>query len=333
MQGRWHRAAGWFGLICLASGVAAASDGQGPVLWRVGLDDHELVVLGSLVPLPKDVRWNQTPMAAHLAESDVLLEPPGIDLQGGASWLGTFWRLPTLLRARNNPDELTLDEVLPPALLQRWERQRAVYLSGQQGINRRRPIVAADALQQRAMEIHGLELDNQIADQVSRLARRRGVTRVETTLPVALDTVNAFLDSVARQPLDDQACFETVLARVEAGPERLYAQAESWRNGNLSELQAHPRGDTFAICSRVLLAHPAARAHGIDDLPQRARARWLALAERTLQRHRRSVAVLPLSLVLGESGYLAELQRRGFAVDPPVLAPQGQARTVRLTQR
>jgi hypothetical protein len=139
-------------------------------------------------------------MAAHLAESDVLLEPPGIDLQGGASWLGTFWRLPTLLRARNNPDELTLDEVLPPALLQRWERQRAVYLSGQQGINRRRPIVAADALQQRAMEIHGLELDNQIADQVSRLARRRGVTRVETTLPVALDTVNAFLDSVARQP-------------------------------------------------------------------------------------------------------------------------------------
>lgn len=333
MQRRRHVLAAWLGLLALASGIASASNEPGPALWRVSLDGHELVVLGSLVPLPKDVRWDQARIEAQLDQSDVLLEPPGIDLQGGASWLGMFWRLPTLMRARNNPGEQTLDAVLPPELLQRWERQRAVFLPGERSINKRRPIFAADTLQQEAMDSYGLDLDNQVAEQVSRLARRHGVERVETTLPVALDTVNAFLDDVARQPLDDHACFERVLARVEAGPERLFAQAEFWRNGDLTALAAYPRGDTFLICSRALLSHPAARTHGVDDLPQRARAQWLSVAEKTLQTHRRSVAVLPLSLVLGEAGYLAELQRRGFSVDPPVLAPDEAARTVSLSQR
>jgi hypothetical protein len=208
-----------------------------------------------------------------------------------------------------------------------------VFLDGQRSIGRRRPIVAADELQQRAMQAYGLELENQVAEQMSRLARRRGVARIDTAVPLSLDAVNAFLDAVAQQPLDDLVCFEKVLARVEAGPEQLRARAESWRDGMLSDLQAQPLGDTLAICSQSLLGHPAARAHGIDDLPERARQRWLEIAEQTLHTHRRSVAVLPLSLLLGESGYLAELQRRGFTVEPSVHSVSGPETRTRLSQR
>lgn len=321
------------GLFGLVAGLPAAPAAGGPMLWRVGSGDHQLAVLGSLVPLPVHVQWNQAPVVAHLAEAEVLLEPPGVDLRGGASWLGTLWRLPTLLRARNNPDEMTLDDVLPASLRQRWERQRAIHLDGDRSLQRRRPMVAADALQKRAMARFGLQLDNQVAERLSRLARRQGVPRVDTALPLQLDVVNAFLDAVARDPLDDQACFERVLARVEAGPERLHAQAEAWRNGSLAMLQAQPLGDTFAVCTQALLAHPAAQAHGLHDLPERARAHWLQIAEQTLRAHRRSVAVLPLSLVLGESGYLAELERRGFRVEPSVLGADAFTGQARVSQR
>jgi hypothetical protein len=333
MQHRRSFVAVWLALFCLVSNPAPAADSEGPMLWRVGHGDHQLVVLGSLVPLPTRVSWNQGPITAHLAGSDVLLEPPGVELEGGLSWLGTLWRLPTLLRARNNPAEGTLDDVLPSELWQRWERQRTVFLAGQRSIGRRRPIVAADALQQRAMQAYGLELENQVAEQMSRLARRRGVARIDTAVPLSLDAVNAFLDAVAQQPLDDLVCFEKVLARVEAGPEQLRARAEFWRAGMLSDLQTQPLGDTLAICSQALLGHPAAHAHGIDDLPERARQRWLEIAEQTLHTHRRSVAVLPLSLVLGESGYLAELQRRGFTVEPSVRSVSEPADSTQLSQR
>lgn len=333
MQNRRPLAAAWLALLCLVAHPVLASDSDSPMLWRVGHGEHQLVVLGSLVPLPTQVSWNQGPITAHLAESEVLLEPPGVELEGGLSWLGTLWRLPMLLQARNNPAKATLDAVLPSALWQRWERQRTVFLAGQRNIGRRRPIVAADELQQRAMQAYGLELDNQVAEQLSRLARRRGVARIDTAVPLSLDAVNAFLDAVAQQPLDDLVCFEKVLARVEAGPEQLHARAESWRDGMLSDLLTQPLGDTLAICSQALLEHPAARAHGIDDLPERARQRWLDIAEQTLQAHRRSVAVLPLSLVLGESGYLAELQRRGFTVEPSVHLASESAETTQLSQR
>jgi len=325
--------AAWLALFCLVYKPALAADSEGPMLWRVGHGEHQLVVLGSLVPLPTRVSWNQGPITSHLAESEVLIEPPGVELEGGLSWLGTLWRLPTLLRARDNPADATLDAVLPSELWQRWERQRTVFLAGQRSIGRRRPIVAADELQQRAMQAYGLELENQVAEQMSRLARRRGVARIDTAVPLSLDAVNAFLDAVAQQPLDDLVCFEKVLARVEAGPEQLRARAESWRDGMLSDLQVQPLGDTLAICSQALLGHPAARAHGIDDLPERARQRWLEIAEQTLHTHRRSVAVLPLSLVLGESGYLAELQRRGFTVEPSVRSVSEPADSTQLSQR
>jgi hypothetical protein len=313
----WRQAvcAGVLALLCGVAGPRGWA-AEAPMLWQVSAGEHRMLVLGSLVPLPASLRWNQAPVAAALAEAEVLLEPPGVELQGGLAWLGAVWRLPTLLRARNNPDRRTLAEVLPSDLYQRWERQRLRYLGTHTALQYRRPLVAAEQLQQRAMDRFGLDLDNPVAEQVVRLARRHGVDRVQTTLPLPLEPLNAFLDAVAGQPIDDLACFERLLLRIETGPEPLYAKAEAWRRGALAALLSEPLGDALAVCVQALLAHPAARTHGLHDLPQRARQRWLEIAEQTLHQRRRSVAVLPLSLVLGDTGYLAELRRRGFEVEP-----------------
>lgn len=333
MQRRARRVAAWMSLLLSLSTAAAAAAEEGPRLWRVATGDHELVVLGSLVPLPSQLSWNQNAITEHLSRSEALLAPPGVDLEGGLAWLGMAARVPMLLRARNNPDDLTLGEILPPALLQRWARQREEYLPTYRSIDRRRPIAAADLLQKKALARHGFELGNQVAEQVDRIARRYGVARIDTALPLSLDKVQGFLDDLAEQPLEDQPCFEQILARVEAGPQPLRAQAESWRIGAVEDLAGHPLGSTFEICTHALLAHPLARKHGLDDLPERARLHWLEIAERTLLAKRRSVAVLPMSLVLGESGYLAEMQRRGFRVEPSVLDPKASYRLAEVSQR
>ena len=118
-------------------------------------------------------------------------------------------------------------------------------------------------------------------------------------------------------------CFRLTLAQVEHDLGTLADRANAWSLGDVAALRALPYTDFAQSCRDALLGTDLAKAEGLDDLPERVAAAWLADAEAAIATHPTSFAVLPLDRVDGPASWLAPLQARGYAVHPPGEAPSG----------
>src|SRR5690606_16757123 len=92
----------------------------GPGLWKVRHDDHVLYILGTVAPLPKGMEWHSEEVASVLREAGVAFSPPGVAIGSDIGMLRGLMLLPSAMKATNNPDGRTLDEILPADLHARW---------------------------------------------------------------------------------------------------------------------------------------------------------------------------------------------------------------------
>ncbi|HEY6621350.1 MAG TPA: TraB/GumN family protein [Steroidobacteraceae bacterium] len=83
----------------------------GPGLWRVSKGDHELWILATLVPLPKNMTWRSRLVGTRIANSQLVLAPPEITADVG------FFHKPkyaeALVHSQEIPDGQTLDQIAP----------------------------------------------------------------------------------------------------------------------------------------------------------------------------------------------------------------------------
>lgn len=322
-------------LLSLATSLAAASDttsapaavldtvvvtGEqpGPGLWQVRAPDgHVLWVVATLSPLPMGLRWRADEVEERIAAAGAVLGPPGARFDSGMGRLRSLLLVPSLLSARRNPDRQSLAEVLPAPLHARWTVLRERYLPGRRSVERWRPLFAAFALYEAAIERIGLRLQGVVWPVIDRARRRHDVPLVSTTLPVQVGAPRDALRDFARSPLDDRRCFELTLDRLEDDLGAMRQRGLAWAIGDLDTLRTLPAVDPGRACIEAVLASAGAARHGFDDLPARVRAHWLATAEQALAEHAQSLAMLPLSLVLPDDGFLADLGRRGYRVLAP----------------
>ena len=289
----------------------------GPGLWRVTRDGHVLWVLATVSPLPRRIEWNADEVVAKIGESGVLLLPPGAKLEAGGAALGGLFLLPRLMKARNNPGKARLEDVLPPADLARWVRLKAQYLGRDRGVEKRRPLLAALALREAALERHDLSTRDRVGDIVERAAKRAGVPQRRPTVTLVIDDAKATLKTFAASSLDDVPCFRLTLSQVEHDLGTLADRANAWSLGDVASLRALPYTDFAQTCQDALLGTGLAKDTGLADLPERLAALWLADAEAAIAAHPASFAVLPLSRVDGPESWLARLLARGYVVQPP----------------
>jgi hypothetical protein len=294
----------------------------GPGLWRVERDGHVLWVLATVSPLPERIEWNADEVAAHLDDAGVLLLAPGAKLEAGGARFGGIFLLPSLLRARDNPDDARLADLLPPADFARWQGLKARYLGRDRGVEKRRPILAAMALRDAAFDAHDLSTRDTVGRTVERAARRAGVPRQRPMVTLVIDDAKGTLKAFARSTLDDLPCFRRTLEQVERDLPTLAERANAWALGDLDALQALPYTDNAQACIDALLGSGLARERGLAALPERIAAAWLADAERALATHRTSVALLPLSRVTGPGSWLDRLAAKGYAVHAPGTGPR-----------
>jgi hypothetical protein len=140
----------------------------GPGLWRISKGDHDLWIFATLTPLPKQMIWDATDIEKHIGHSQAVLAPPRIDPHVG------FFRgltlLPSLLRARHNPDGRTLEQVVPHDLYMRWLGLRVKYL-GNSSDEKLRPMLAALDLADNALDKEGLDDDPDIWKRIESISR------------------------------------------------------------------------------------------------------------------------------------------------------------------
>lgn len=289
----------------------------GPGLWQVRRDDHVLWLVGSLTPVPRRMQWRSAEIDARLAEADAVLEAPGISVTTGRGMLHAMTLLPSALGARKLPDDKTLSDVLSPELHARWSALKAEYIGRDRGIERWRPVFAAEKLYGKRVERAGLSFDSPASSHVYEAAKRRKLPRIPVTLVITIDDPRQALREFKQGDLDDVECFERTLRHLEGDVTLLSDRARAWATGDIEALRTLHDSYPASACITALLDAPVLRQRGVDDVRTKMQAKWVEAVEQVLAEHRTTVGVVPISLLLADDGVLATLAARGYRVLGP----------------
>ena len=243
----------------------------GPGLWKVSRpgdqDGHVLWVLGNHSPLPKKMVWRPTEVENVYALRRRCIAPPSVNPSIGP--LGGITLLPSLVGARNNPDGRRLAEVVPGDLYLRWLPLKARYLGNDHGVERWRPIFAANALYQAALEQHGLVPYEGVWPQVEKLARKARVRVVEPQIESRVAKARSAIKQFKRMPLDDIDCFARTLQRLETDLDLMRERANAWSVGDVARLAQLAPVERATACIGVLLESSLVRERGFGDVIDR----------------------------------------------------------------
>lgn len=287
----------------------------GPGLWRVTKDDHEMWILGTLTPLPPKLVWISRDVEATIAHSQEVLLGPSAELNVGV--MSGLFLLPSLLGARNNPDDGKLAEVVPPELYARWTPLREKYLGRDRAVEKRRPLFAADELYEKAVERAGLSTENVALPVVTKAAKKHKVPTTQPHIKIKLEEPRAAVKEFKRAPLDDLECFKQTLDRVETDIGPMRERANAWATGDIEALRALPYTDQGDTCANAFLGAGAVAGRGFDDLRERLAAAWLEAAEAALAKNVTTFAALPIAQILRDDGLVARLRAKGYSVEAP----------------
>ena len=294
--------------------ILVTGEQPGPGMWRVSKADHDLWILATLAPLPKKMIWRSREVEDRIAHSQAVLAPPQIDADIG------FFRgltlLPSLLKARKNPDGETLEQSVPHDIYIRWLALRVKYL-GMNGDEHIRPMLAALDLYLRALDQSGLTNDENVWDIVEQTAKRDHVPVVPVTLKLPIEDPKGSIRELAQIPREAEiACLTKVIERLETDLQPMRQRANFWARGDISGLRSLPYPDEQLACLDAFLSAPKLR-----ETVEHARAQlidaWLAAAKTAIDKNPSTFAVLPITELLKPGGWLVKLRADGYAVQEP----------------
>lgn len=289
----------------------------GPGLWRVSHGDHVLWILGTVTPLPRGMEWDTKRVEEVIAQSQQVLLSPSLEVKAEAGFFGKLALIPSAIRARRNPDGKTLQDLLAPGQYARWQALKARYIGRDSGIEQWRPVFAALELYDKAIRGSGMRHGGFVTPVVRKLAKRHGVPVVDPELVVGIPQPKQVLREFSETSLDDTACLRLTLDRIEGDLDRMAARANAWSIGDIDALRDVPSANQFTACTEAFTGAALARKLGMDDVGERMRTKWIDEAEQGLRRNRSTFAILPMSQLLRDDGYLAELREKGYAVEAP----------------
>ena len=308
--------------------VVVTGEFPGPGMWKVTRADdpaaHALWIVGDPPPLPKRMRWKSREVEAVVVSAQEILLDSTVTMEPDEK-IGFFRGMtlvPAMLRARKNPEEATLEELLPPDLYARWRVQKARFLGREKGVEEWRPLFAADKLRRAAIDDLDLRESGMVWDAVSKIAKqhKKKITSPNYKFTFKRSEVREKLKEFSRESLADVECFSTMLDYTEAlsRTETESARAQAWSTGNIAALEALPQLPNPGLpCAMAVLNSQVAHDVFPADIRERLRVLWLEAAARSLAGNQTTFAIVPLRKLLGDDGYLSALRAKGFLVQAP----------------
>jgi hypothetical protein len=308
--------------------IVVTGEYPGPGLWKVTRSDepagHTLWIIGDPPPLPKRLAWKSTAVEAVVLRSQEILRDTGVTMKPDEK-IGFFKGLallPSALKARKNPDDAKLSEVLPPDLYSRWLIQKKRFLGRDGGVESWRPIFAADKLRKAALSDLGLRDSGMVWAVVGNLAKQH---KLRVTTPMLEFTIKASeiktrIRQFSKESLPDVECLAKTLDYTEALSRRDVeaARAHAWATADLETLTAlPPLPNPGLTCVMAMMSSQVAKELLPPDIPEQAQARWISEAERALRDNETTFAIVPLGKLMRDDGYVARLRAKGYAVDAP----------------
>ena len=299
--------------------VLVTGEQAGPGLWKVTRPsadgDHVLWILGRYGPLPKDLKWRSRELESAIAGSEELLAEPEVNPDVGV--FSGIALLPSLIGLRHNPDDRSLQDVVPAELYQRWLPLKSRYIGKDDKVERWRPLFAAGELYREAIDDAGLERSTAVWTSVRKLARRHDLRITTPEVEVKVEQARSAVKQFKREPLDDVDCFAKTIELLESDLDLMRERANAWATGDVEALRRSWPRALGSACIGAIMGAGIVQERGYGDMLERVKGAWLAEAERALRENRSTVAVLWLSQVLDADGYVAALRDKGYAVEEP----------------
>jgi len=290
---------------------------SGPGLWKVSNGAHDLWILGLVSPVPRKMDWYSPQAEARLAEAQELIgQPQVVATVGLGSAFKLAFAMPAILRARRNPDDKALREVLPAELYERWRGLKAVYLPDDDDVEDWRPSFAASTLYEAALKSAGLENGHRINARINDLADKRKLRRTSATISFKIESPRGMAKSFANAKVDEVACFRSVLDQLDADVSDAADRANAWAVGDVTALTRLVHADDDS-CLEAFTQVEAVRELGIQDAVPRAEQKWLAAVDAALATNATTFTTLPMPMLLADDGLLARLRAKGYAITPP----------------
>lgn len=297
--------------------VVVEGEQPGPGLWLVRKGSHDLYILGTLRPLPMKLQWRSAQVRQVLAQAQEVIRMRGVQIDADVGFFKGLLLMPKLLGARNNPDDRKLQQVVSPASYARWQALKARYIGSDGGVEKRRPLFAAQELYSAAMKKSGLDTHDLAWPVVAEAIKAHGPTVTVVRESIVIRDPKPLLKEWSKTTLDDLACFDSTMTHIETDLDAMRARANAWATGDIAALRALPPAFRWEACSNAITEAGIGKRLGYGDAQRKLRAKWLAAADAALERNTVSFAALSLNDLLGPDGYLAALEAKGYTVIAP----------------
>lgn len=295
--------------------VMVTGEQPGPGMWKVTNGDHVLWILATAYPLPKNMVWQSKQVDDTIAQSqEVIANVAGkLDI----SFFHKMTLLPAALSARKNPDGKTLKDVLQPQDYERWSVLKAKYIGNDSGVEKMRPMVAAQELNKKAMEKSGLVGNDRVWEKVRDDAKKNHVRIVEPEATIPVDDPGQTIRDFKTTTGDlDAACLAATMRRFEQDLSVMQQRANAWAVGDIQALRTVALPQVRDVCVQALRSNDRLSAQMNVALEKMINA-WTTEAESALAKNASTLAVIPMENLLVKGGPLDRLRAKGYTVEDP----------------
>jgi hypothetical protein len=198
-------------------------------------------------------------------------------------------------------------------------RSKNKYLPHDNGVEDKRPIVAAQELFDAAVRRSHLSDRPVVYPAMKDVIQRNGIrsTFPQVEVAVSSDAAKEALADIRRSRLDDEGCLAATLDAVETDIRQMVSNANAWANGELSRISFAALKKRDEVCSDAMVNPEFSARYGLPNIKHSIRSRWISEAESALARNRTTVAFVPMEDLVGANGYLDILRARGYSVIDP----------------
>lgn len=299
--------------------VTVTGEQPGPGMWKVSKGDHVLWILTTVYPLPKNMTWESKQVDDVIAQSQEVMANVTGDPE--ISFFHKLTLLPSLMSAEKNADGKTLKDVLSPTDYARWTTLKEKYIGRDNGVERKRPMLAAQELNKKAMDKLGLAGNGMVWDKVQASAKKDHVRIVEPTASIPIDDPGQMIREFKTTSGDlDAACLRTTMSRFENDMHLMQERANAWAVGDMQMLKSSPIQQVRDRCADAIRAN-AHLSETMNVAIDKMFTAWTAEAERAIAANTSTLAVIPLDNLLVDDatakGPLARLRAKGYTIEEP----------------
>lgn len=189
---------------------------------------------------------------------------------------------------------------------------------GYEGVEHRRPVFAAGDLFGAALNKNGLANGRDVTESIFKIATKNKLKITEPKVDLSIDSPVQSVRNFKKSTLEDVQCFSRTIERLETDIDAMRIRANAWARGELETIRKLVFADGGEACHAAIMNSAIMKDQpGVQSLDARLQQAWVEAAEHALVNNTSTFAVLSLKRILDPKGVLANLQAKGYQVEPP----------------